>query len=84
MRRLRSRRLPTVCSLYHSVGLHDPDNEFYPTDTGHNREQIQPATIRCLVDNGYLNDELGFVEVSGRVSNSLKMVYPCLTQCRMS
>ena len=60
MRRLRSVG-STVCFPISFCWSHDPDNEFYPTDTGHNREQIQRATIRCLVDNGYLNDKLGFV-----------------------
>jgi hypothetical protein len=40
---------------------HDDDNEFYPTETGQSRRDIQFQTISWLVAHNYLSDEGGMI-----------------------
>jgi hypothetical protein len=39
---------------------YDVDNEFYPTETGQTREDIQSQTIHWLIKHQYLYCEYGF------------------------
>jgi hypothetical protein len=46
--------MPFACS-------HDADNQFYPTNTGQSRRDIQFQTITWLVAHDYLSDEGGMI-----------------------